>query len=92
MSAQFFLRICAKFVLLNAKQETQALFMIWAQFYTILQIFLLFMAFEDHSSAQNCQLDNLAAQKNLLLEGLVDAKYIQLYRNFSLTNSHLPKK
>ena len=33
----FFLRICAKFVLLNAKQEKQAFFfMILAQFETIL--------------------------------------------------------
>ena len=41
-----FLRICAKFVFLNVKQEKQELFMILAQFDSILQNFTcFFMAF-----------------------------------------------
>ena len=40
-----FLRICAKFVLLNAKQEKQAFFMIWAQFDNYYFFFFVVMAF-----------------------------------------------
>ena len=45
--------------------------MILAQFDQILQNFTFFIAFKTHSSAQNCQFENLAAQKNSLLEGLI---------------------
>ena len=64
-----FLIICAKCLLLNGKQEKKHFLMILAHFDKILQN-TFFMAFLVHSSVQNCPFENLAAQKNSILEGL----------------------
>ena len=55
----FFLRICAKFVLLNAKKQNQEK-----------KLSNHFGTIWPNSSGQNFHLKNLAAQNNLLLKGL----------------------
>ena len=39
------------------------------------------MAFQANSSAQNFQLENLPAQKNVLFEGLLQITYLQRFNN-----------